>query len=126
MNIPARIVLATSVALMASPALGGGSGVRIQGVPIDQPLVHHGTHPSPAAPQDQGARSRAYTYYGGPTLEQRPDPNYRNPYHPMFSLGATNPGQPHSYFQTRPDGFGYPTSQASPVYLGNGVYFIPR
>ena len=63
---------------------------------------------------------------GGPRYEQRPDPNHQNPYRPMYSLDATPPGQPHPYFQTRKDGFGYPASRPVEVYLGNGIYVIPR
>jgi hypothetical protein len=44
----------------------------------------------------------------------------------MYSLDATPPGQPHPYFQTRKDGFGYPASRPVEVYLGNGIYVIPR
>jgi hypothetical protein len=44
----------------------------------------------------------------------------------MYSLDATNPGEPHPYFQTRKDGFGYPGARPSPVYLGGGLYVIPR
>ncbi|HEX9687116.1 MAG TPA: hypothetical protein VGA25_14830 [Burkholderiales bacterium] len=44
----------------------------------------------------------------------------------MFSLDATNPGETHPYFRTRKEGFGYPPVQSGPVYLGNGVYVIPR
>jgi hypothetical protein len=72
------------------------------------------------------AQGNAHTRFGGPRLEQRSDPNNHNPYRPMYSLGATNPGEPHPYFQTRKDGFGYPASRGAEVYLGNGLYFIPR
>jgi hypothetical protein len=44
----------------------------------------------------------------------------------MYSLDATNPGEPHPYFQTRKEGFGYPSSGSRAQYLGNGVYVIPR
>jgi hypothetical protein len=75
----------------------------------------------------QGQHGRqAHTRFGGPRLEQRPDPNNQNPYRPMFSLGATNPDGTHPYFRTRKEGFGYPPTQPAPVYLGNGVYVIPR
>ena len=77
-------------------------------------------------PDARGVQGRAHPHAGGPKLEQRPDPNYQNPYRPMFSLDATNPGEPHPYFQTRKDGFGYPASRPSTVYLGNGLYVIPR
>ncbi len=71
-------------------------------------------------------QGQAHTSFGGPKLEQRPDPNYQNPYRPMYSLDATNPGEPHPYFQTRKEGFGYPALPPSTVYLGNGLYVIPR
>lgn len=74
----------------------------------------------------RGVRGEAHVRAGGPRLDQRPDPNHQNPYRPMYSLDATNPGEPHPYFQTRKEGFGYPASRSSAVYLGNGVYVIPR
>lgn len=107
MSIPAMITMAAAFAFMASPALaGGGSGAR----------AHH--HP--------GVQGQVHDRLGGPRYEQRPDPNHQNPYRPMYSLDATPPGQPHPYFRTRNDGFGYPASRPVEVYLGNGIYVIPR
>jgi hypothetical protein len=97
MKIPANVAAATAMTVMVFPAQAGG-----------------------------GARPQAHTFYGGPRLEQRPDPNYQSLYRPMFSLGATKPGELHPYFRTPKEGFGYPAAQPSPVYLGNGVYVIPR
>ncbi len=114
-------VIAAAIAILgvqAAPALAGGWGARLpqaHGAPMQQPPAHQ-----------QGKNGQAHLVYGGPRLDQRPDPNFRNPYRPMFSLNATNPGEPHPYFQTRPDGFGYPTGRPSTVYMGNGMYFIPR
>ena len=112
-------VFAATIAMLgmhAFPALAGGaSRPQAHGAPMNQPQVHQ-----------RGQHSQAHTHYGGPRLDQRPDPNYQNPYRPMYSLDATNPGQPHPYFQTSKDGFGYPASGPSAVYLGNGLYVIPR
>lgn len=72
------------------------------------------------------AQGQAHTRFGDPRLEQRSDPNNQNPYRPMYSLDATNPGELHPYFQTRKDGFGYPASRPPAVYLGNWLYVIPR
>jgi hypothetical protein len=133
MKIPANVAVATAIAIMASPALaGGGSGRQAHGAPMHhQPQVHQGgqhghSSRAPGHPDARGVPSQAHARFGGPRLDQRPDPNNQNPYRPMYSLGATNPGEPHPYFQTRKDGFGYPAAQPSPVYLGNGQYFIPR
>ena len=62
---------------------------------------------------------------GGPRTEERPDPNHQNPYRPMFSPNAVNPGEQHPYFQTPKAGFGYPTGNPG-IYQGNGFYVIPR
>lgn len=132
MKIPANVAVATAMTVMVFPAqAGGGARPQAHGAPMHQAQVHQPMqHSSPArevAPH--GARTvsgQAHTFYGGPRYEQRPDPNYRNPYRPMFSLNATNPGEQHPYYQTRKDGFGYPAAGPSPVYLGNGVYVIPR
>ena len=107
----------TMLALHADPAVAGG-GARHRSHVASSP--QHGLH-------QQGQLSRqAHTRFGGPRLEQRPDPNNQNPYRPMLSLGATNPDGTHPYFRTRKEGFGYPPAQPAPVYLGNGVYVIPR
>jgi len=132
MRIPANVAVAATIFTMASPALaGGGSRPQSHGAQIHQPQIHQrGQHsPSSREPVQQDARGvqgAAHARFGGPRLEQRPDPNNQNPYRPMYSLDATNPGVPHPYFQTRKDGFGYPASRPSTVYLGNGLYFIPR
>lgn len=72
-----------------------------------------------------GARSQVHPRFGEPRLDQRPDPNYQNPYRPMFSPNAVNPGEQHPYFRTPQAGFGYPTGNSG-IYQGNGVYIIPR
>lgn len=132
MKIPANVAVATAMTLMVFPAqAGGGARPQAHGAPMHQPQVHQPMqHSSPVrgvAPHGTPTGSgQAHTFYGGPRLEWRPDPNDRIPYRPMFSLGATNPGERHPYYQTRKDGFGYPVAGPSPVYLGNGVYVIPR
>jgi hypothetical protein len=124
--------VAAAITIMASPALaGGGSRPQAHGAQVYQPQVHPRWQPghSSREPVQRDARAvqgQAHTSTGGPRLEQRPDPNNQNPYRPMYSLDATPPGQTHPYFQTRKDGFGYPASRPVEVYLGNGVYFIPR
>ena len=75
----------------------------------------------PAGPRRRGQHEQG----GGPRLDQRPDPNYQNPYRPSYSLNAVNPGEQHPYFQTPKAGFGYPTGNTG-VYQGNGIYIIPR
>ena len=128
-------VVAAAIAVLgtqAFPALAAGpSRPQAHGVPAYQPQAHQPVQLShragnPVPREAHGGRSQAHIFYGGPRLEQRPDPNYQNPYRPMYSLNATNPGELHPYFQTRKDGFGYPSSAPSAVYLGNGVYVIPR
>lgn len=132
MKIPANVAVATAMTLVVLPAqAGGGATPQAHGAPMHQSQVHQQMqHSSPArgmAPHGASADSgQAHTFYGGPRLERRPDPNFQNPYRPMFSLNATNPGELHPYFQTRKDGFGYPAARPSAVYLGNGVYVIPR
>jgi len=131
----ATLVIAAAVVLLgtqAAPALAGG-GLRTHGhaAPVQQPQVHqrlHGAQPArEPAPQDvRAARNGVHPQYGGPRFEQRPDPNHQNPYRPMYSLDATNPGESHPYFQTRKDGYGYPASRPGTVYLGNGLYVVPR
>jgi hypothetical protein len=118
--------------MQSVPALaGGGSRSQAHGAPTHQPQAHQhwqNSHPGrePVQQGARGVRGQAHTSFGGHRLEQRPDPNHQNPYRPMYSLDATNPGVPHPYFQTRKDGFGYPSSRPSTVYLGNGLYMIPR
>jgi len=126
--------LALAIAMLglrADPAVAGGQGVRVQGGASQQVLAHphqqHGHTSREGVRQDApGPQGKAHAEFGGPRLEQRPDPNYQNPYRPMFSLDAVNPGETHPYFQTRKEGFGYPVGRPLPVYLGNGTYFIPR
>ena len=132
MKRPANLAVAAAIAIMASPALaGGGSRPQAHGAPVYQPQAHprwqsgHTAH-DPMQRDARAVQRQAHTSIGGPRLEQRPDPNNQNPYRPMYSLDATNPGEPHPYFQTRKDGFGYPAAQPSTVYMGNGLYFIPR
>ena len=128
-------VTAAAIALLgvhAAPVLaGGGSRVPSHGAPAQQSQVHERMHSGHSArqpaPEDaRTARNGVHPQYGGPRLEQRSDPNQQNLYRPMFSLDATNPGEPHPYFQTRKDGFGYPASRPGATYLGNGIYAIPR
>lgn len=107
----------TMLVLHADPAVAGGGS-------------RHQTHVAPSSQHrahQQGQLGRqGHTHFGGPRYEQRPDPNNQNPYRPMYSLGATNPDGTHPYFRTRKEGFGYPSAPPAPVYLGNGVYVIPR
>ena len=131
----ANTVIAAAIAVMgmqAFPALaGGGSRPQAHGAPAHQhrvqPQGQHGHQARNVARHDaRGAGGEAHTRFGGRRLEQRADPNNQNPYRPMFSLDATNPGETHPYFRTPKDGFGYPPARSGPVYLGNGVYVIPR
>jgi len=124
--------VAAAITIMASPALaGGGSRPSAHGASAHPSHFQRGSqqlHPARGAPprNPHGVQSQVHDRIGGPRFEQRPDPNHQNPYRPMYSLDATPPGQAHPYFQTRKDGFGYPASRPVEVYLGNGVYFIPR
>lgn len=95
-----------------SPDRGFRSGTERQAPPRNDALRFHGQAPA---------------RFGSTRPERQPDPNYQNPYRPMYSFGATNPGEPHPYFQTRKEGFGYPAAPASRgVYRGEGYYVIPR
>jgi len=94
---------------------GGGSGSQGRSAQSHQPRSHPAQQPGQAHP-----------HFGGPRLERRADPNDLNPYRPMYSLDATNPGEPHPYFRTRKDGFGYPAAPPGGVYQGNGIYVVPR
>ncbi len=119
MRIFASDVVAAAIAIIASPALAGG-GPR---PPAHGTQVHQARA---TVQQDRsGVPSQAHTRFGGPRLDQRPDPNYQNPYRPSYSLNAVNPGEQHPYFQTPRAGFGYPTGNTG-VYQGNGIYIIPR
>jgi hypothetical protein len=124
MNIPATAASAALMILLAPPvqAHGGSRGPAAHGATA-QPI--HAA-PRAAARNPHVAPSHVHDRFGGPRLDQRPDPNHQNPYRPMFSLDATPPGQPHPYFQTPKEGFGYPAARPVPVYLGNGLYVIPR
>ncbi len=125
------VAAAVTIGVAATPALaGGGSRPQAHGAQIHQPQIQQRWQPSHAArePVQQdasGNRSQAHTRFGGPRLDQRPDPNYQNPYRPSYSLDAVNPGEQHPYFQTPKAGFGYPTGNTG-VYQGNGIYIIPR
>jgi hypothetical protein len=113
-------VVPVAVAMLgtqAAPALAGGDG---------RPPHAHGAPATPALMHIPVQNGQSHIIYGSPQADQRPDPNYRSLYRPIFSLNATNPGELHPYFRTRGDGFGYPAARPSPVYLGNGVYVIPR
>jgi hypothetical protein len=91
----------------------------------EQPRVHDQRNREPAR-QDAGRpQAQAHDRVGGPRLDQRPDPNYQNPYRPLYSPDAMNPGEQHPYFQTPKAGFGYPTGNTG-VYQGNGNYVNPR
>lgn len=122
----------TMLGAQAAPVLaGGGTRPQAHGAPTHQPLAHQQWqrgHPARESnPHDaRAARGQAHIVNGGPRLEQRPDPNHQNPHRPMYSLDATHPGQPHPYFQTPREGFGYPAARPSTVYLGNGLYVVPR
>lgn len=133
MNIHILAAAATASAVLALPALAGG-GLKAQGQGAAAAPAQHQHHQlrsqgshggAPSRAEGVGYRSQPHPLAGGSREDQRPDPNYQNPYRPMFSLDATNPGEPHPYYRTRKDGFGYPVGPA-PVYLGNGVYVIPR
>jgi hypothetical protein len=131
MKISAIVTVAAAITVMASPALaGGGSRPQARGAQIHQPQIHQQwqhSHPArePVQQDASGVRSQVHTRFGGPRLDQRPDPNYQNPYRPSYSLDAVNPGEQHPYFQTPKAGFGYPTGNTG-VYQGNGIYIIPR
>ena len=123
MSIPAMTAVATAILVMASPALAGsGSRAQAHGASAHQVPAVRGA----PARSHHGVQGQVHDRLGGPRYEQRPDPNHQNLYRPMYSLDATPPGQPHPYFQTRKDGFGYPGSRPVEVYLGNGIYVIPR
>ena len=128
------LVSAAAVAVVitvAAPALAADRfSPQTAGAQARQSQVHQGWQQSHAArePVQQdasGVHGQAHTRFGGPRLEQRPDPNYQNPYRPSYSLNAVNPGEQHPYFQTPKAGFGYPTGNTG-VYQGNGIYVIPR
>ena len=123
MSIPTMAALAAAIIVMAPPALAAG-GVRalVNGATGQ----HAPTAQVGATRRHHDVPSHVHNRLGGPRLEQRPDPNHQNPYRPMFSLDATPPGQPHPYFQTPKEGFGYPAARPAPVYLGNGLYVISR
>ena len=131
MKISASIAVAAAITIIASPALaGGGSRLQAHGAQIHQPQIQQRWQPShpvrESVQQDaSGVRGQAHTRLGGPRLDQRPDPNYQNPYRPSYSLDAVNPGEQHPYFQTPKAGFGYPTGNTG-VYQGNEFYIIPR
>ena len=131
MRISANDVVAAAIAIIASPALaGGGPRPQTHGAQIHQPQIHQQrqqSHPARELVQQDatGVPSQGHTRFGGPRLDQRPDPNYQNPYRPSYSLDAVNPGEQHPYFQTPKAGFGYPTGNTG-VYQGNGIYIIPR
>jgi hypothetical protein len=123
MSIQTTAALAAAIIVMAPPALAAG-GVR---GPVHGATVQHApTAQAGAARRHHAVPSQVHNRFGSPRLDQRPDPNYQNPYRPMFSLDATPPGQPHPYFQTPKEGFGYPAARPVPVYQGNGLYVIPR
>ena len=123
MTVPAMTTIAAAILIMASPAMaGGGSRAQAHGASVQQLPAARGA----PARNHHGVSSQAHEQFGGPRIEQRPDPNHQTPYRPMFSLDAVPPGQTHPYFQTRKDGFGYPASRPVEVYLGNGIYVIPR
>ena len=128
MNVSLSITVAAALTIAAAPALAsGGSRPQAHRAQIHQPQIHQRWQPShPAREPVQGvARGVQGQAHTGSRVDQRPDPNLQNPYRPMYSLDATNPGEPHPYFRTRKDGFGYPASRSSAVYLGNGLYVFP-
>ena len=131
MKITASIVVAAAITIIATPApAGGGSRPQAHGAQIHQPQIQQRwqpSHPSRESVQEgaSGVRGQAHTSFGGPRLDQRPDPNYQNPYRPSYSLDAVNPGEQHPYFQTPKAGFGYPTGNTG-VYQGSEFYVIPR
>jgi hypothetical protein len=119
-----------SLGAQAVPALAGGTAGPQHGAQIHQSQVNQRWQQShavrePVQQDASGVRGQAHTSFGGPRLDQRPDPNFQNPYRPMFSPNAVNPGEQHPYFQTPKAGFGYPTGNPE-IYQGNGFYVIPR
>lgn len=126
--------LAAAIALLGTQAVpapaGGASGPRSHGAQIhqSQPGQRWQQNHAVREPMQRDAsniRGQAHDRFGGPRLDQRPDPNYQNPYRPMFSPDAVNPGEQHPYFRTPNSGFGYPTGNSG-IYQGNGYYVIPR
>lgn len=112
--VAVAVIMAAAPTLAAdrfTPQASGAQGHR-------SPALQQGRHGDPV-------ESQGHTRFGGPRLDQRPDPNYQNPYRPMFSPNAVNPGEEHPYFKTPKAGFGYPTGNTG-VYQGNGIYIIPR
>lgn len=131
MNIHVHVVAATAAAALTLPALAGG-GFRAQGhsttappTQLQQPRHHGDPGGAPSQLETRRFQSQAHARSVGSRMDPRPDPNYQNPYRPMYSLDATNPGEPHPYFRTRKDGFGYPAGPAR-AFVGNGLYVIPR
>jgi len=130
MRIRIHVAATTMVMSLAIPALaGGGFRAPAHGSATHHPQLHqprpHGNHAGAPAQTDSGRFRSQPPAHTGSRVDQRPDPNLQNPYRPMYSLDATNPGEPHPYFRTRKDGFGYPASRSSAVYLGNGLYVFP-
>jgi len=131
MKICAIVAVAAAITIVASPALaGGGARPQAHGAQIHQPQIQQQWQPSHPARESvqegaSGVRGQAHTSFGGPRLDQRPDPNYQNPYRPSYSLDAVNPGEQHPYFRTPKAGFGYPTGNTG-AYQNNGNYVIPR
>jgi len=127
----AALAVAAAVIMAAAPALAAdrfsplSSGVQAHPTQLHQSRHHRDRAREPVQQDASGIRSQAHARLGGPRLDQRPDPNYQNPYRPSYSLDAVNPGEQHPYFQTPKAGFGYPTGNTG-VYQGNGIYVIPR
>jgi len=121
-----EVAVAVTIGLAAAPALaGGGSRPQAHGGQLEQPRYQVQRHREPARQDEGRPRPLAHDRAGGPRLDQLPDPNYQNPYRPLFSPNAVNPGEQHPYFQTPKAGFGYPTGNTG-IYQGNGIYIIPR
>ena len=125
------VAVAVTMGVAATPALaGGGARPQAHGAQIHQPRIHQPSQHShsarePAQQDAGGVRGQALVRARGSRPDPSPDPNYQNPYRPMFSPDAVNPGEQHPYFRTPHAGFGYPTGKSG-VYQGNGIYVIPR
>ena len=105
MKAPVSIAVAAAILFLAAPAFaGGGHMPRIQ--------THQGASaqvPRHGQPAIQGVQPAA-TNPGMPSFHQ-----------PSYSIDRKEWWQPHPYFQSNGQGFGYPTHSGTRPYSAYGI-----
>jgi hypothetical protein len=113
-NLVSLVIAAAMLVLTAAPALAGGGR---------QPQPTSSYSPS-GAPMRHMESAAQQSRHGDPVSRSRPNPAPApaapaSPYQPSYSIDRKEWWQPHPYFQSNGQGYGYPARPVRP-YAGYG------